>query len=184
MLEIEIKYRVDDFAPVVAALTRLSAAHVENRDDVDAYFNAPHRDFAVTDEALRIRRIGNQACITYKGPRTDQQTKTREEIEAPLADGVGPAADMERILAALGFRPTAIVRKTRSVFELTRGRFLVHVCLDEVAEVGAFVELEIVADQSAFTEAKAELLACAAELGLAQMERRSYLEMLLESRQR
>jgi adenylate cyclase, class 2 len=179
MLEIEVKYRVDDLADLERKLRALGAAPLEDRNDADAYFNAPHRDFAQTDEALRVRRIGPRNFVTYKGPRTDAQTKTRTEVEVPLADGPEADADIQRVLTLLGFRPVAVVRKHRRVFELQREGYCVHACLDTVDRVGAYAELEIVADESHLERARAVVLKCAADLGLAQSERRSYLELLL-----
>ena len=59
------------------------------REDTDHYFNAPDRDFAQTDEAFRLRRIGTGELLTYKGPKRDADTKTRTEVELRLADGAG-----------------------------------------------------------------------------------------------
>jgi adenylate cyclase class 2 len=182
MLEIEVKYQARDLGAVEKRLESGGAKRVEKRDDADAYFNAPHKDFAATDEALRVRRIGEQNFVTYKGPRIDTRTKTRSEIEVPLANGSTAADDFERILTALGFRPTAVVRKQRMVHELERGGYTVQVCLDQVAEVGNYVELEIMADEAHLERAREVVLSCAAELGLTQIERRSYLELLLNAR--
>ncbi len=182
MLEVEVKYRVSDFAPIEEHLKDWGATMVEERDDFDSYFNAPHRDFAQSDEALRIRRIGSNNAITYKGPRTDKLTKTRTEIEVPFAPGEEAASDFARLLTLLGFRSTASVKKHRRVFEFTRDRFTVQACLDQVEEVGTYAELEIMAEDSQLEKARDVVLKCAAELGLATMERRSYLELLLEAR--
>jgi adenylate cyclase class 2 len=182
MLEIEIKYRVDDFAPLAAKLRQGKAEQREERDDADEYFRAPYRDFAKTDEAFRLRRVGSGNFITYKGPRIDSGTKTRLEIEVPLADGNEPAEDFEKLAKALGFEPVAVVRKRRRVFGLKRSEFNIEVCLDQVQEVGSFVELEIMAPQESLEQARAVLLQLAKELGLEKTERRSYLEMLLEKK--
>ena len=80
------------------------------------YFNPPDRDLKETDEAFRLRRIGRTNCLTYKGPKRDAETKTRTEIEVPLGDGDETAADMERMLVALGYRPVVVVRKQRRVY--------------------------------------------------------------------
>jgi adenylate cyclase, class 2 len=179
MLEIEIKYRVADFGPIEERLQESQARPAQDRHDADAYYNAPHRDFAKTDESLRIRRIGLQSFITYKGPRIDKTTKTRTEIEIPLASDAEAADGCERIFRALGFQPVAVVRKHRRVFELAREGFEIEICLDEVDHVGRYVEIEIVADEAVLDAARAVLLNCARDLGLAEAERRSYLELLL-----
>lgn len=179
MLEIEVKYRNADPAALLARLRSLGATHIETRTESDQYFNAPDRDLKQTDEAFRLRRIGDTSRFTYKGPKRDLATKTREEIEVPLADGDVAAADAVRMLMCLGYRPVATVTKLRAVHRLERGGFEVDVCLDEVERVGAYAEVEIVAEETRFEEAKAAVLALAAELGLHEVERRSYLGLLL-----
>ena len=49
-----------------------------------------------------------------------------------------------------------------------------------MTDVGRFVEVEIMAPPESADEARAVLQQVAAELGLKDSERRSYLEMLLE----
>lgn len=181
MLEVEVKYRVADPASLERDLTERGGRMLEVRTDIDQYFNAPDRDFARTDEALRIRTVGERSFVTYKGPKRDPQTKTREELELPL-----PAGQSERfgeLLMRLGYRPTGVVRKFRQVYYLEHGGFSLQVCLDDVAGLGSFAEIEVVADESQFQAAKAIVLEEAAELGLTDSERRSYLEMLLSSQQ-
>ena len=182
MLEVEVKYPSADLAAVRANLLALGAEWVEERTDADQYFNAPDRDFKETDEAFRLRQIGSKNRLTYKGPKRDAATKTRTEIEVPLADGAAAAADAERMFANLGYRPVAVVRKQRTVLHLTRNGFPIEACLDEVAQVGSYVELEIAAEEAQFEAAKNCVLQLAEELGLGAQERRSYLEMLLAAR--
>ena len=182
MLEIEVKCPVADFGAVKKCLAEWGAKPEPPRAEADHYYNAPDRDFARTDEALRLRRCGPQNKLTYKGPKIDTQTKTRTEIEVPLADGDQPAEDCCRFFEHLGYRPTAVVRKDRIGYHCAREGFDVHVTLDTVAQVGRFVEAEIVADEDRLSAARAALLRLIAELGLHTTERRSYLEMLLEKK--
>ena len=70
----------------------------------DRYFNHPSRDFAQTDEALRIRTQGRETRITYKGPIVDSQTKTRREIEIPVGAHDGDDEKLAQVLVLLGFR--------------------------------------------------------------------------------
>ena len=180
MLEIEMKFAVSDFDAVREHLRALqveaAAPHVES----DHYYNAPDRDFRVTDEAFRLRRVGAQSRITYKGPKQPGPTKTRTEIEVPLEGGERPATDFLRLVELLGYRPTAVVRKTRQEASFQRGGFDLQVCLDDADEIGRFVEVEIVAPPERRNEAQQVLLAVVGELGLNNAEPRSYLRMLLE----
>jgi adenylate cyclase class 2 len=183
MLEVEVKYAGADFTAVERRLREWGAEEAPPHSERDEYFNAPDRDFAVTDEALRLRRLGERNFVTYKGPKRDAQTKTRTEIEVPLAPGDGPAGDFGSLLTSLGYRPVAVVRKARRLFHLPRGGFDLEVTLDDVEEVGRFAELEILAPEEQLEAARNLLLQTAAELGLTRGERRSYLELLLAARE-
>lgn len=180
LLEIEMKFPVGSFEPVEAALTKCGAKVQPALAEADHYFNAPDRDFAKTDEAFRLRRIGPRNIITYKGPKQAGPAKTRTEIEVPLADGVEPAETFCRLVERLAYRPTAVVQKRRRQFTLQRDGFELHVCLDDVERLGQFVEVEIVTPPERRPQAEAVLQAVAADLGLSKSERRSYLEMILE----
>ena len=54
-LEIEIKVKVPSLDPIRKKLLANGAELIADQVEHDLYYNAPHRDFAVTDEALRIR---------------------------------------------------------------------------------------------------------------------------------
>jgi adenylate cyclase class 2 len=179
MLEVEVKYRLPDPAAVETRLRGWGAVVVADHAEADHYLNAPDRDFARTDEALRLRRIGEQNFVTYKGPRHDSTSKTRTEIEVPCPPGDTAAEAFLKLFRALGYRPTAVVRKRRRIYEWTRDGFTVHACLDDVESVGQFVELEIVVEEAQYSAARDTVLRVADELGLGTTEPRSYLEQVL-----
>ncbi len=185
--EVELKYPVSDVSAVEARLAELGAELSAAREEADVYHAHPARNFARTDEALRLRRKGAELSITYKGPKIDAATKTRGEIDLPLAADEKSVRAWGDLLEALGFRAAGEVRKSRRKARLTwRGRN-VEVSLDRVRRLGEFVELEsVVEDEStwasqasvAVDEAKECIASLAAALGLESSERRSYLELL------
>jgi len=179
MLEIEVKCPVADFEAVRCRLQEWGARADPPRQEADHYFNAPDRDFAKTDEALRLRRIGTHNWVTYKGPKRDQQTKTRAEIEIPLGDGDQNAEDLARILRHLGYRDVAVVQKQRTLYHCEKEGYALEITLDEVQGLGRFIEVEIRAGEKDLTPARECLLRTTQELGLKETERRSYLELLL-----
>ncbi len=182
MLEIEMKFPLSDWTALEAQLAAWNAEALQERVEIDHYFNAADRDFAQTDEAVRLRRVGSSSTLTYKGKKIDTETKARREIEVPLASGDGPAAEAVAFLIALGMKPVAEISKRRRVFQFFRDGYAVAICLDNAGPVGKFVELEILAEAAEFETAKAALLKLAAELNLGEQERRSYLRMHLEGR--
>src|SRR5204863_2281915 len=114
--------------------------------------------------------------LTYKGPRRDASSKTRTEIEVPCPPGQVVAEAFLKLFVALGYRPTAIVRKRRRIYAWARDGFTVHACVDDVDGVGRFVELEIVVEPSQYTAARDVVLQTADDLGLGPAEPQSYLE--------
>ena len=178
-LEVEQKFRVADWADIERRLQGLAAEIERPAAQSDLYFAHPSRDFAQTDEALRIRRVGRRNFVTYKGPKLDATTKTRRELELPLTPGERSAAGFAELLSTLGFRPVREVGKLRRRAVVAWQGRQVEVALDEVEGLGRFVELELQAEPAAADAARATLASLAAELGLSQSERRSYLELLL-----
>ncbi len=179
MLEIEQKFADVDFAAIEKRLAQWKARRGEERCEADHYFNAPDRDFARTDEAFRLRRVGSANFLTYKGPKHPGAVKVRTELEVPLRDGDEAAEQFIRLLGYLGYRVVAVVRKQRRIYHLERNSFALVVCLDEVEKLGRFAEVEIVAPEEQVDAARSVLAETAALLGLTNLERRSYLNLLL-----
>lgn len=138
MYEVEVKVPAD-LATIRNRLDALGAEHVDTVEQSDTYYDAPHRDFAATDEALRIRTETSTdeapvSKVTYKGPLVEAESKTREEFESAVEDGEA----MEGILDGLGFEPAATVRKDREFYVFDA----YTVTLDDVVDVGEYVEVE------------------------------------------
>ncbi len=168
--EIEIKAYCDDLDLVREKVRAMGGTFKRESREVDTYFNHPARDFAKTDEALRVRARDGLAVLTYKGPKLGDRSKTRYERETTVEDGPGLCEILER----LGFVRVETVVKNREIFLLDG----MEICLDRVERAGSFVELEIQgADVAA---AEKTLFEMAARLGLERFERRSYLELILE----
>lgn len=181
--EIEIKFRVtnpNDLRHRVEALGAVAGPELEQED---AYLSHPSRDFKQSGEALRLRREGSDHKITYKGPKFGGPTKTRSELEIPYGSGPEDADRLAKLMEALGFRPVAVIRKSRTPFQMTYHNRPMMVFLDRTEGLGTFAEVEALAATAAdLPAAQAAVLALATELGLTEVEPRSYLRMLLERR--
>jgi len=175
VIEVEVKGYADDD---VFERVRESFDFLRREYHEDTYYSHPCRDFSRTDEALRIRvrRFDGhfEAFLTYKGPKLDKVSKTREEIEVLIEDPEAHA----RILEALGFREVLTVEKVRERYYVEKG---VTITLDEVNGLGKFVEAEAMTeDESNVQELVEFLMGILRELGVRRFERRSYLELILE----
>jgi adenylate cyclase class 2 len=192
MYEVEVKVRADH-DDVRDLLAELGARAVNEVTQEDTYYDAPHREFAETDEALRVRREtpeietpenegGSEADaepfaeLTYKGPLVEAESKSRREVETAVEDG----ASADAILDALGFDPAATVRKDRERFALDD----FTVTLDSVDGLGEFVEVETetTEDDEALEAAREKAYEILRDLGLSPDDqiRTSYLGLLLE----
>lgn len=180
MYEVELKFPLADAARLIPQLESLRAWRGEPVRQCDTYFAHPQRDFAATDEALRIRSVGQQNCLTYKGPKIDPQSKTRREIEVSFAEGPAAACQLADVLKLLGFREVRTVSKIRVPYQVPWEGRTVELALDDVDGLGPFVELEVQAGEAQRESARDSLLRLARQLGLDKSERRSYLCLLLE----
>lgn len=186
-LEIEAKFRCHQPREVEARLGSLGFQPQPSQVQTDTYLGSPDRDFARTDEALRLRQVGTSNRLTYKGPKLGVLGKSRREVEVDLAEGEDVARNMLDLFQAIGFRMVRQVRKTRTMFPIPPGTltpFSLQICLDKVEGLGWFLELETSGTIEDNPTRQAALQALASQLGLGPEERRSYLELLLEQDQK
>jgi len=171
VLEVESKYRSAGNERLEDKLKELGASKLSSEEMEDSYFRHSSRDFGKTDEALRLRRSGDSAELTYKGPRMEsKEIKAREEVTLKVLDPLAA----QRIIERLGFEEMMVVRKRRVSYLYDK----VRIALDHVEGLGEFVELELVTEDP--ERAKSLLEEVRSALALKNLERRTYVEMLLE----
>lgn len=174
MYEVELKVSTDHEG-LRERLEGLGAEFLGTVEQADTYYDAPHENFAETDESLRVRReVADgeaSAVMTYKGPKLDEASKTREEVET----AVGKGDDAATIFESVGFEPAGTVQKERDRYRL--GEYTV--ALDTVEQVGSFVEVETEAEK--IDEAREGAVEIMRDMGLDPDEqiRTSYLGFLL-----
>jgi len=178
--EIELKFPLESHEQLVQKLIELQAEPTGTVEQQDTYFNHPSRDFAQTDEAVRIRISGSQCFITYKGPNVDTRSKSRREIEIPFGSEETDAHRFQELLGLLGFRKVRTVTKTRQTYRLSWEDRQVELAIDDVEQLGCFLEIETIVDEPAREAARDSILRLADQIGLHNSMRRSYLGLLLD----
>lgn len=170
MLEIEVKVKAD-LKAVEKRLIEEGANLVSEERQIDSYYNAPHRDFSQTDEALRLRSVGRKDMLTYKGPRLATVSKSRKEITLSV-----PRKPIEELLGSLGFSKFGQVIKSRRNYELGD----LSVSLDNVKNLGTFMEIEALAEERDFEFHEKRVIELLEKLGFSQGEiiKQSYLELI------
>ena len=191
MLEIEMKFRVANAAEYERLISEtLGASFGAPTVESDVFFTNEALGFPNEGKSLRIRRRGNYLAATFKGPRLDSQTKTREEIELTLVDErpelseenarrVDEArANWIRFYERLGFSQYGVVTKSRRRASTEYGGRQFEITLDEIDGLGVFTELEVSAEKEEFADARAVVMLLAQKLGLRETVTSSYLSMV------
>jgi adenylate cyclase class 2 len=171
LYEVESKNRVESIERIKQILEENNAGYLGVSMQDDMYYNSLIRDYARTDEALRIRNTGDSAELTYKGPKVKTAgAKAREEYNVAISS----AADMEKILTRTGFFVSRGVKKRREEYSFMGAT----VALDIVEGLGHFVEIEIITDDK---DSAAEKISEIKEfLGIkGESISTSYLEMII-----
>jgi adenylate cyclase class 2 len=164
-VETELKLRIPTVQPFRALLASMGFTETTAPQPELSVLWDRNGELQAAGSALRLRRYGGQAILTWKGPKVpDPLLKIRPEQETVVEDG----EEMEAILSALGFAPTLRMEKTRAVW----AREELVACLDETP-FGCFLELE--GDPQAIKAAAEHL-----HLGADRVERRSYPTLFRE----
>ena len=140
IFEVELKFRIDSLANLRQKLIELGAKPECLTVQSDLYLDDPLRKFADLDYALRIRKCGENFGLTFKGPNLAATSKTREELEVALHDAAA-AETLQKIFTSMGYLEVAKVTKTREQLSLEWSHSTISIALDEVDELGDFVEL-------------------------------------------
>lgn len=190
--EVEVKFRIRNISVLQKRISELGGSFGEPAEEIDQFYQHPGRDFAKTDEGLRIRtRIqgDHRECfITYKGPKIDSQTKTRKEIEIPL--DCGEVGNWDKLLKSLGFQPSGEVRKIRRNCTVSYRRRTFEISLDFLPNLNPgkkrcfFLEIETLANRKDVGQTREILLDFAKTLPLGENIRKGYLEMVLQAEEK
>lgn len=213
MLEIEMKFYLPDPNIFERKIDdQYQAKFGKTIVERDIFFQHVNRDFTQTDECLRLRIRKGDLSITYKGPKLDQETKSREEIEIPLTawgdrlETDSPSlslllfahetalsedspillarlADWRTLLDRLGFREAADLTKNRRTTTVIQKGYTVDITLDYLPSIGYFTELEVVAQSPDEMDTIKQILnEMKKTLDLGQSIRQSYLELFNKQR--
>lgn len=178
-LEVELMFPLVNPDETERRLYALGAPAKEKLYQKDVYYNAPHRDFlatAPTREWLRIRQTPEGASLNYKfwHNKDNEQAVSCDEFETKVSD----AEAVAHLLGRLDFKPLVTVEKTRSIWNYRD----VEISLDNVTDLGWFVEVEAKGDFGTIERAAAQLYAVLEELNVqtGPQDYKGYPHLLLE----
>ena len=181
MLEVEVKLKIN-LKKVENKLKNLGFKLESVVYEKDTYFNSEIINLYKEDKALRIREhkelaedINNSNphfTLNFKGPKIDDSTMTRSETEFEIPSYTAG----ETLIKGLGFTEAGNVEKIRSYFKKEN----INCCLDTVTNLGEFMEIEILTNDSGYDLAIKKIDDLLKMLGYTRADttRKSYLSML------
>ncbi len=185
--EVEVKLPIASIESIEETILQAGGVRLNSETQSDIYFDHPCRSFSVTDESIRLRHrtpLGDSSLsdsgfapieLTYKGPKIDKKTKTRIEYTADL----GSIEPITAILQHTGFKNVATITKHRVFFDIDG----ITASIDDVDDVGQYIELELIADgKDSMNAARERILSLLKTMGLDENDlvQESYLELYLQ----
>jgi len=134
MIEVELKFKVDNPEEFVRRLKKLGAKKVDDGLEENIKFTDSAGRIEKNDELLRLRSYAGRADITHKRMMPSTKFKQREEVVVNI-DSFGKG---RALLERLGFRAKGRYEKKRQTWELGD----VGITLDTMPHMGNFMEIE------------------------------------------
>jgi len=135
--EIEIKLRLPAKLAKIRRKLRAAGFRIAKRRMLESnvLFDDSKRSLRKHGKLIRVRYVGGDSVLTFKGPSERSRYKKRPEIDISLPRASG----LDEILKEIGLRPVFRYEKFRTEFAKPRGTG--KVMLDETP-IGNFVEIE------------------------------------------
>ncbi len=138
--EVEVKAKVKDFDTIIAKLKELDCVLSEPITQDDYVYNQKGKDlknYVHDTPVLRIRVQEDRTIFTLKKNRSNELDCIEKEIDIIDKD------TLAEMIELLGYEKTVEIHKKRR-----KGKYHEYeICLDEVAGLGFFIEVEKISDE-------------------------------------
>ena len=161
MREIEMKAKIKNGTEMIKKLEDLGCVFNNPILQNDTVFSNPSISFVEFlpdgQNLLRIREQNDEIIFTLKRPQANELDAIEREVR------VDKRKELEDIIKFMGYEKAIVVRKTRRT-----ARFRDYeICVDEVEELGSFIELERISDENA-EKVQSEMIEFLHSLGIAK----------------
>ena len=158
MIKIDIRAKVDCLESMHEALEKINFTLLENKKECEIYYHVNSDDLDYGERVLCLKckedssSGDKKSFIQYKSPGTDSFSITDVEYECEIGDFDATAG----IFDGLGYQRAIELRRDRKTFSNFDG---VSAYLDDIWQLGKFLELEILLDEESRQEYAVEALA-------------------------
>jgi len=161
-IEVELKFPLLNHKEIIEKLKSIAKLEKERDFQKDIYFNPAHRDFLSkkpVSEWLRLRESKKGFSLNYKKWHNEDGTKTVscDEFETKIEN----LEALKKLFGNLNFKELISVEKNRSIWNYKD----TEIAIDEVKELGTFIEIEARGNFANIEEAKKHLYEVLKELG-------------------
>lgn len=163
--EIEIKLSIDKYKyDGLKAKFEKQNLKSKFKEQKDVYFTPQNENFfnnKQNDKCLRLREEGDKCFLNYKHIifGKNELDISIDEFETEIENN----NQLEKILEAIGITPVVVVHKLRWTY-IYKNDF--EIALDEVKNLGYFIEIEVLKDFGNIKLANEALLKIVDQLGL------------------
>ena len=163
--EIEVKARVSDLEVLAKKLENmgvvLSEPIIQNDQTFIDESYGSYDKFQPGRNILRIRENNGKFIFTLKQPQSNELDSFERETE------VTDPKEFREALLLMGYKPAVEIHKVRRKAKYKD----YEICLDDVKELGAFVEVEKITDNEAADKVQDELFNFLETLGVSKDNR-------------
>lgn len=165
MREIEIKMKVTDLSLLREKLESMGAQFVQPINQIDTTYlkgdGVKTTSLKEGDIILRIRRQDDKAVFNLKQQKSGEMDNLEFETDISEPD------NMHKILLLMNWRVDMVVKKIRQKGKLAD----YEICLDQVEELGTFIEIEKICDDDVDPlKIREEIFSIFSQLGIPKEE--------------
>ncbi len=153
-IEVELKFPLLNHKELIEKLNSIAKLEKQGDFQKDTYYNPAHRNFLgnkPVSEWLRLRESKKGFTLNYKKWHNEDGNKTVfcDEFETKIEN----IEAFKKLFESLNFKELIVVEKNRTVWDYKN----TEIAIDEVKELGNFIEIEANADFNSIEEAKQHL---------------------------
>ena len=147
IIELEASYYLEEnYNNIIEKIKKEGFCFIKDIIEEDTYFTDKNMSFVRDRVCLRTRKTNEDFLeLTYK-PKTDNNTEKYGKREVNIKIEPQDYNDTKYILKELGYEEYVSFKKHRKIYSKNINNFEYNIMIDEIENVGSFIELEILAN--------------------------------------
>ncbi len=150
-IETEKKYFCINNRELLEKIKMLDYKLVSEGNEVDEYFTDINSEYIKKRTCLRIRKSNNNMEITFKGKSKDFSSSFTK-LESNFKMEIENYDNFINLFSMLGYYSYTIVNKNRYTYQLKDNEYTYSIMVDNIEDLGGFVEFEIVCENKIIDE--------------------------------